>query len=156
MDYKNPTPVAVCVARVRRLDSSLGLLGIVRKLTPVGGLAFPGGFVDELESARMAAAREFREETRFVTQPSQWELLEDAVSPSNRLLLFCELRLEVPEQQLQRFTETSEVSGLFCIGHDSQELCFPLHQDFAKVYLANAGLERYALQQLPLDESDKL
>lgn len=156
MEYKNPVPVAVAVARVRRPDGTVALLGIIRKRAPAGGKALPGGYVDELESARMAAAREFREETRFVTQPAHWRLLAEEVSPDNRLLLFCELLCEIPAHQLEGFQPTQEVSGVLCISPEDTDLCFALHLDVAQSYLARAQQERYPEQVLDVDDSPQL
>lgn len=142
MAYNNPTPVAVAIVRVRRNDGSLALLVLARKLAPVGGKAFPGGYVDEMETAREAAARELREETRFITSANQWRLIQDAISPQNLLLLFCEFLFEIPESALELFYPTKEASAVFCTTAQS-ELCFSLHQDAAAGYLAFAAEHEY-------------
>ena len=156
MQYNNPTPVAVAIARIRRLNGSLGLLGIVRKLTPVGGCALAGGFIDEMESATMAVVREFREEARFVTRLQQWKLYADAVSPSNRLLVFCEFQGEIHERQLEQFRETKEVSRLLCLTEETLDLCFPLHQEVAQSYLAQAKTLQLPERLLEVDDSEQL
>lgn len=155
MAYNNPTPVAVSIVRVRRHDNSLALLGIVRKLAPVDGKAFPGGYVDEMETAREAAARELREETRFITSANQWRLIQDAVSPQNRLLLFCEFLFEIPESALELFYPTKEASAVFCITAET-ELCFSLHQDAARGYLAFATEHEYPSLLPSIDTSPDL
>ena len=142
MAYNNPTPVAVAIVRVRRDDDSLAILGIVRKLAPVDGKALPGGYVDEMENSREAAARELREETRFVTTPNQWRLIQDVTSPQNRLLLFCEFMFEIPESALTGFTPTKETSAVLCITAET-ELCFSLHQEAVRGYLAFACEHQY-------------
>jgi len=80
--YKNPTPVSV---------------GIIPALTPGhiilversdGGLALPGGYVEELEDAGTAVNREVFEETGLVLDASLWQLFSSAVTPNNKLLLF--------------------------------------------------------------------
>lgn len=155
MAYNNPTPVAVAVVRIRRHDDSLALLGIVRKLAPVDGKALPGGYVDEMETAREAAARELREETRLITSANQWRLVQDAVSPQNRLLLFCEFLFEIPEVALEGFVPTKEASAVFCITAES-ELCFSLHQDAARGYLAFATEHEYPSLLPTIDTSPDL
>jgi ADP-ribose pyrophosphatase YjhB (NUDIX family) len=155
MAYNNPTPVAVAVARVRRNDGSLSLLGIVRKLAPVDGQAFGGGFVNEMETTRAAVAREFWEETRFVTDVSQWRLLDEAITPRNQLLVFCEFKYEIPEASLAAFVPTKEVSAIFCITPET-ELCFPLHQEVARAYLRQVGPAHYPELSPEMDMSPEL
>jgi ADP-ribose pyrophosphatase YjhB (NUDIX family) len=155
MSYNNPVPAALAVVRVRRTDGSLALLGIVRKLTPAGGTAFPGGYVDELETARGAAARELWEETRLVTNASQWRLLDDRISAQNRLLIFCEFMFEIPEELLANFVPTKEASAVLCLTLDS-EICFPNHAAVARAYLAQTSINAYPEVRPELDMSSEL
>jgi 8-oxo-dGTP pyrophosphatase MutT (NUDIX family) len=155
MSYNNPVPAALAVVRVRRTDGSLALLGIVRKLTPAGGTAFPGGYIDEMETARMAAARELWEETRLVTDASQWRLLDDRISVQNRLLVFCEFMFEIPEDLLAEFLPTKEASAVLCLTLDS-EICFPNHAAVARAYLAQTTPHAYPEMRPVMDMSPAL
>lgn len=155
MAYNNPVPAAIAVVRVRRTDGSLALLGIVRKLAPVAGLALPGGYIDEMETARQAVARELWEETRFITEAKQWRLLDDGISVQNRLLLFCEFAYEIPEHALAGFVPTKEASAVFCLTAQS-ELCFPNHLRVARAYLATTTDEHYPECVPAVDDSPAL
>lgn len=135
MTYNNPTPVAVALVRIRRADRSLALLGVVRAHAPgIGGLAFPGGYVDEMETIEQAATRELVEETGLHTDPSEWRLLRSMTTPQNRVLVFCELRRELPESVLGTLLVNEEVSGFACLD-ESSELVFPTHQGVLRAYL---------------------
>jgi len=154
MPYNNPVPAAIAIVRVRRNDGALSLLGIERKLSPVGGIALPGGYVDENENARSAAARELWEEARLVTKPSQWRLLEDR-NAQNRLLLFCEFMYEIPEDILMDFVPTKEVSRVLCLSPQT-DICFPNHLDVARTYLDNACPGGYPMLRPMMDMSPEL
>jgi ADP-ribose pyrophosphatase YjhB (NUDIX family) len=129
-EYKNPTPVAVGLVRV--LDGKVTkFLGVVRSIAPVGGVALPGGFVDELESFEQAVAREVLKETGFATAPEDWHLLYSRTTGSNRVLVFCELIQPAPPTAVQimgGFIANDEVSSLVLLDETSQ-MCFPLHTE---------------------------
>lgn len=80
--YNNPTPVSVGVIP----SSTPGHVLLVERSD--GGLALPGGYIDELEDASKAVNREVFEETGLELDAGQWRLFCSAVTPDNKLLLF--------------------------------------------------------------------
>lgn len=130
MEYKNPTPVAVTIVRVRNSETNVGILGITRGIAPfIGEDALPSGYVDEMESIEMAAARELKEETGVETKPEDWKLLYSAITPRNVVLVFCELKYELDAVTVMKdFVPNPEVQNLLVLNQDSK-LCFPLHQE---------------------------
>lgn len=139
-DYKLQKPLPVVVALIP-LTSRTGpaLLGIVRGIEPgIGGLALPGGYVDEMESFEMACAREVQEECGITTSAPDWELVCSRISPNNRVLVFCRLKqgpwgapavvgdIDLPVSE--------EVRGLAAIYMES-ELVFSTHQEVARAFL---------------------
>lgn len=129
MTYNNPTPVAVNVVFVQKNDGSFGLLGVERGINPhIGGLAFPGGFVNEMESIEQAAAREFKEEVGIDTDPAQWTLKHSAITPNNRVLVFVMYEGFLTEDDVAKMAPNEEVQS-FVILEEGYQLCFPLHQD---------------------------
>jgi 8-oxo-dGTP pyrophosphatase MutT (NUDIX family) len=135
MNYENPTPVAVNMVRV--LDSDLnviGLLGIERGIEPqLGGLAMPGGYVDKLESIEQAASREFAEEVGISFSPSMWRLSHSEITATNRVLIFCEAIVCIPEPKIAELKPNREVRR-FCVLTRESKLCFPLHQKALDAY----------------------
>lgn len=138
--YNNPKPVVVNIVHIARDDDSRGLLGIIRGIEPAkGGLAFPGGYVDELESIEEAAAREFQEEIGLATSPADWRLLHSATTPANRVLIFCELKVTLNANYISKLQPNEEVEGFVILDSDSQ-LAFPLHQKALHKYLVKPRL----------------
>lgn len=137
--YRNPVPVAVALVPVLRIDGTRGLLGIQRgNGVGAGGLAFPGGYVDENESAETAAARELEEETGLLIPATAWQLFASRVTPQNRLLLFTRSFTRIPEQAVMALTPTDEARGFAVLGMAS-ELVFPTHQEIMRQELAAIG-----------------
>jgi 8-oxo-dGTP pyrophosphatase MutT (NUDIX family) len=117
--YKNPVPVSI---------------GIIASLTPGhiifverrdGGIALPGGYVDELEDASLAINREVFEEVGAVLDAAKWRLSSSAVTLDNKLLLFSYYAeaVAVPEN----FTANMEVVRVFSAAWNTA-LRFPLHE----------------------------
>lgn len=126
--YNNPTPVAVAVLRV---DDDKVLL-IRRGNEPhVGGLAFPGGYVDELETAEMAVARELKEETGLDIPSFHWTPFATRITPRNCILIFLKCDISIKSEVLTLFTPNAEVLELL-VGDETTELIFNTHDDILK------------------------
>lgn len=131
MIYKNPTPVAVCLIPLLVENVGIRLLGLTRAIEPgLGKVALPGGYVDEGESAEMAAAREAQEETGgvLVTSPQLWRPMMTRTNESNRLLIFCVLSTVLPSETLFTLKPNPEVRGFCWLNPDHCQLGFSLHQ----------------------------
>jgi len=129
MSYNNPTPVAVNVVAVVKDDGSFGLLGVERNIEPhIGGLAFAGGFVNEMETIEQAAAREFKEEVGIDSDASAWAMKRSAISPNNRVLIFCAYNDILSEADVAKMVPNEEVRRFVILDEDSK-LCFSLHQE---------------------------
>lgn len=136
MSYNNPVPVAINVVCVERNDGTMGLLGVLRGIEPfVGGLAFPGGFTNEMENIESAAAREFEEEVGIETDEGDWTLLSSAITPNNRVLVFCGYDDVLTEDDVAKMVPNDEISGFVILDRDSK-LCFSLHQVVLDEYFA--------------------
>lgn len=138
--YNNPVPVAVALIPLKPRGGVPELLGVVRGIAPgYGGVALPGGYVDEGESIEMAAAREVLEECRVHTLPSEWRLLGSHITPQNRVLVFALLtRYLDPADVDFDGAPTEEVLGLARICATTS-LVFPSHQEMARLHLLRAG-----------------
>ncbi len=123
IEYNNPTPVAVCLVKVGP-DS---LMAIRRSIQPkLGELAFPGGYVDEMETAEVAAARELMEETGFYTKPEDWSPITTRITPTNNILIFCICSVQFGVEDLAGFVPNSEASGVTYV-NELDTLGFPTH-----------------------------
>lgn len=148
MTYKNPLPVAVVVLPI---DDGVLLIrrGISAPAAPAGSpssdvrasgalaegkLALPGGFVDHDESWQEAAARELREETRIVVEPSQLVLRDVRTSPDGHLLLFCEAP-RMSGADLPTFLPNVETMDRV-VTREPIELAFPLHTEALRAHFA--------------------
>ncbi len=134
-EYNNPTPVAVAVVQVRHPQEKR-FLAVRRAIEPrIGGVTFPGGYVDERESAEMAASRELREETGLNIPADQWVPFATRVTPDNKLLVFVKALQQLTPEDLYGFEANREVSELVTVTAEDQ-LAFPLHDQVLRQLVA--------------------
>ncbi len=130
ISYLNPLPVAVCL-----VPSVGGILLVRRSISPgLGGLALPGGYINQGESWQQAAAREVVEETGLQLDPQRIRPFWAASAPDSTLLVF---GLSDPAPALPGFRPTAEASEILVTPRPI-ELVFSLH---------SAALRRYFEQQ---------
>ncbi|MCW5254740.1 MULTISPECIES: NUDIX domain-containing protein [unclassified Streptomyces] len=123
--YRNPLPVAVALQPVYDTRGT-GLVVITRSVEPErGGVALPGGFVDEREDWRHAVVRELREETGIEAAGRDVRLADAMSSPDGHLLVFG-LLPERPADALPPSAPTDETEGRHIL-REPAELAFPLH-----------------------------
>ncbi len=133
----NNNPLPVCVAMLRiDVDGEVKLLGIKRGIPPfVGGIAFPGGFQEGMETAMDAAARELFEEVGIKTKGSDYEIYGNpSLSPTNNELKFFLHKDIFPKEILNDVILSNESQDIILID-DTTEMCFPFHQEKARTLL---------------------
>ncbi|CAM5483843.1 NUDIX domain-containing protein OS=Streptomyces alboniger OX=132473 GN=CP975_05030 PE=4 SV=1 [Streptomyces alboniger] len=132
MAYRNPLPVAVALQPVYDTQGT-GLVVITRTIAPArGGIALPGGFIDEREDWRNAVARELKEETGICAQ-SRDVRLADAMSADDGYLLLFGLLPERPAADLPASAPTDETEGWHVL-RQADELAFLLHTSAVRAF----------------------
>ncbi|GGJ69116.1 DNA mismatch repair protein MutT [Streptomyces brasiliensis] len=102
------------------------LVVITRTVTPArGGIALPGGYIDDREDWRQAVVRELKEETGIDAASRDVRLVDAMSSPDGHLLLFG-LLPERPADALPASQATDETEGWHLLRR-AEELAFPLH-----------------------------
>ncbi len=130
--YRNPLPVAVALQPVYDTQGT-GLVVITRTIAPaLGGIALPGGFIDDREDWRHAVVRELKEETGIAVQSRDVRLIDAMSAPDGYLLLFG-LLPERPAADLPTSTPTDETDGWHVL-RQPEELAFPLHTLAARAW----------------------
>ncbi|MEU6765787.1 NUDIX domain-containing protein [Streptomyces sp. NPDC046853] len=130
--YRNPLPVAVALQPVYD-DRGTALVVVTRTIAPArGGVALPGGFIDDREDWRDAVVRELREETGIDAQSRDVRLAEALSAPDGYLLLFG-LLPERPAAELPDPAPTDETEGWHLL-YRPAELAFPLHTSAARAW----------------------
>lgn len=123
--YRNPLPVAVALQPVYDTQGT-ALVVITRTVSPArGGVALPGGYIDDREDWRQAVVRELKEETGIDAASRDVRLADAMSSPDGHLLLFG-LLPERPAEGLPPSAATDETEGWHLLGR-AEELAFPLH-----------------------------
>ncbi|MEV7995994.1 NUDIX domain-containing protein [Streptomyces sp. NPDC086077] len=123
--YRNPLPVAVALQPVYDTRGA-ALVVITRTVAPArGGIALPGGYIDDREDWRQALVRELREETGIEAASRDVRLIDAMSAPDGHLLLFGALP-ERPADRLPEPTATDETEGWHLLRRP-EELAFPLH-----------------------------
>ncbi|KWU17851.1 NUDIX domain-containing protein [Burkholderia cenocepacia] len=138
MSWNNPIPVAVCLVPV--IDGGRRfLLGMIRATAPgFGGLAYPGGYMEELEDAPVTASRELKEETTLDLPASVWRTAYTRITENNRLLIFLVSTESITGEQVRGLPATKEASG-YRLVEDGTEFVFPLHQQVNEEYFVQAS-----------------
>ncbi|WP_328784116.1 NUDIX domain-containing protein [Streptomyces canus] len=123
--YRNPLPVAVALQPVYDTQGT-ALVVITRTIAPArGGIALPGGYLDDREDWRHALVRELKEETGIEAASRDVRLVDALSSPDGHLLLFGVLP-ERPADGLPQPAATDETEGWHLLRRP-EELAFPLH-----------------------------
>jgi ADP-ribose pyrophosphatase YjhB (NUDIX family) len=149
--WSNPIPVSVVLVPVTTA-AGVGLLVVRRAIEPRNGmLALVGGFLEDHETWQHGGAREIREESDVVIDPTSltpfW--FTSTRPRPNRVLLFS-LATPIDESVMPPFTPTSETSerGLVFGPEGLDEVfAFPLHVEAARRFFAQrgqAGAHRWA------------
>lgn len=135
--HNNPLTVAVAMVRIQDDDGSVKLLGMKRGIAPfIGGVAFPGGFTEYLESAHLGAARELKEELGLDLKGDDFEVFGNPLmSPTNNDLLFFMHKDVFPKSILKDIVLSGEALEVVLID-ESTEMCFPHHKAKAMAVLA--------------------
>ncbi|GAA3991418.1 NUDIX domain-containing protein [Streptomyces marokkonensis] len=130
--YRNPLPVAVALQPVYDAQGT-ALVVITRTVAPArGGVALPGGYVDDREDWRRAVVRELEEETGIDAADHDVRLADAMSSPDGHLLLFG-LLPERPAEALPLSAATNETDGWHLLRR-AEELAFPLHTQAARAW----------------------
>lgn len=130
--YNSPLAVGVAVVPVIK-DGQEGFVAFKRGINPfVGGVAFPGGFVNQMEGSKEAAIRELFEEIGLDLGSAVWHHIGEKKTPANQLLIFyrCEAVLDWNdvESAYEQLADKSESQGLVFLDKDT-EMCFSLHAE---------------------------
>ena len=139
--FSNPKPVVVAVIPVL-IDGEYddyNLLAIRRAIPPnKGKLAFPGGFMENGESASTAIIREVMEETGITFNEDDFFIRDMPVSASNNtLLIFLTAKNSLTNEDIEKANlnlknvTDGEAFELVSISNNDI-LSFPLHQQIAK------------------------
>lgn len=130
--YRNPLPVAVALQPVYDTKGT-ALVVITRTIAPAdGGIALPGGYIDDREDWKHAVVRELREETGIEAASRDVRLADAMSSPNGHLLLFG-LLPERPADRLPTSAATDETEGWHLL-RGPEELAFPLHTLAARAF----------------------
>lgn len=117
--HNNPVPVSIGI-----IPSVIpGHVLLIERAD--GGLALPGGYIEEMEDAAQALTREVQEETGLVLDSGGWQLFFSAVTPTNKLLLFS--YYAVPVAAPVAFQPNHEVLQVLSAAWDTP-LKFALHE----------------------------
>jgi ADP-ribose pyrophosphatase YjhB (NUDIX family) len=139
--YSNPLPVVVMLLPVLASNpQNDGILIQQRGIEPgKNQWAFPSGYMDLGETWQQACAREVREEMGVETSENDYRLIGlEPNSDYSCLLIFTQYRNAIGEDNLrQSFHPNQEVLDYKIVQH-SQELAFPTHTKWLRLYLSDS------------------
>lgn len=129
--YDSPIPV---VAGLIPLTNG-NLLGMRRGTEPlIGGLSFPGGYIEKLEDPAFSVSREIHEETGLLLEPNKFNVFGNPlVNPNNILLTFFIYNEPISHEIIHQLEPTIEALSFHEITKHTP-LCFPLHETKRKVF----------------------
>lgn len=140
-EYNNPVPVAVAMVPLFCPTVGRGLLGVVRGIEPgYGGIAFPGGYVDEHETIERAVVRELQEETGLhLPEVGCWRFRASRITPQNRLLFFFEYAevLDWSEVRDNAVLDAETLAVSFIL--PNTDIVFPTHRAEAVEFFGQVG-----------------
>ena len=137
-DWKNPVPVVTIIQPV--LDPVSCRLGIAmaRRADPpyVGKWALIGGHVDAGNRLEEAAVREWYEETGLTIDEDGLHYVGSHIASNGKLLTgFVAEYITTEEWAKARLCHENLEFGICWDEDDIAQLCFPIHQAFARAYL---------------------
>ncbi len=138
VEYNNPIGVAVALIPIKH-DGEVYLLGVQRGIEPAkGGIALPGGYIDEFETAKIAAAREVMEETGLIVQSDHLPLYDEAITKTNRHLIFVKHDKILYKEDINLDFTTKETLKVVLIDRNT-EICFPTHKEMIDKFYNKSG-----------------
>lgn len=134
--YQNPKPIIVSIVLIEDEDKTLKILGIKRGNRPhVGEVCLPGGYIDKMENAQMAAARELKEETNINLNPNGFNVFETKISKRNTLMIFAVYYKVISSEKINWNFKNNENKGMVKVSKD-MNLCFETHNMVCKDYFS--------------------
>ncbi|HEY4486245.1 MAG TPA: NUDIX domain-containing protein [Candidatus Paceibacterota bacterium] len=136
MEYKNPIPVVVGII----LPQEYKVLTIKRAIEPhIGGLALPGGYIEEGDNWRKRLRMEIEEEACVVvsTRPNHMRLYDARTTPDGKHLLLFAVVTRDGIEKFHDFVPNAEVSERHLSRldlHTCPSLCFNLHEEVLRQY----------------------
>ena len=142
MTYKNPINVCVVCLPVNMPDGITSWLLVRRNNEPCKGeLSFPGGYQNEGDSMRVAAARELEEECGLKISPFSLSFINEKLNKANRNLSFW-------LADAMNYYDLFDADGVYkhpiqeeevmevIVWNYEDKLCFPFHQEVLEELVA--------------------
>lgn len=134
--YENPKPIVVSIVLFEDYDKNIKILGLTRGNNPhVGEPCLPGGYIDKMENAQMAASRELWEETSLSLHYNNFFVFDTKISKRNTLMIFTSYNKVISYKDIDWNYKNSENLGLLKI-ENASHLCFETHRQVCGNYLS--------------------